>query len=293
MNSLRALQYEYNKRKSAMMELDYKKGLPVPTVRWTINEGDLIRRRKEVELAKLYKDAYLAWQGIYENQEYQKFGSSPVKGAYWQIYAPGPYVWKDHIVKKPCVKSIQADPEVTKWFDDILGPSSVGATMVFRRFPALSVPEYELDILVKALLGFPQPMGYKRGNHCAVLNDSWTINLRSTEERENIMMDAFLRGFDGQSEALKKAWEEKQVIGIDVSDELKDLLKVYTDAEEHLLSKEKSALEAVESVMKRYLEAKDERRKVSAKLNSLKQKMAAGQSPKDEDCDCDEDDEEE
>ncbi len=43
--------------------------------------------------------------------------------------------------------------------------------------------------------------------------------------------------------------------------------------------------------MKRYLEAKDERKKVSQKLNSLKQKLAAGQAPKQEDCDCDEDEE--
>lgn len=106
------------------------------------------------------------------------------------------------------------------------------------------------------------------------------------------MMDAFLKGFNGQLEQLKKAWEEKQVVGIDVSDELKDLLKVYTDAEEHLLSKEKSALESVENVMKRYLEAKDERKKVTQKLNALKQKMAAGQPPQQEDCDCDEDEDE-
>lgn len=82
------------------------------------------------------------------------------------------------------------------------------------------------------------------------------------------------------------------MIGVDVSDELKDLLKVYTDAEEHLLSKEKSALESVEAVMKRYLEAKDERKKVTQKLNALKQKLAAGQPPKQEDCDCDEDEDE-
>lgn len=100
------------------------------------------------------------------------------------------------------------------------------------------------------------------------------------------MMDAFLRGFGAQSKELKKAWEEKQVIRIDVSDELKDLLIVYTDAEENLLGKEKAALESVESVMKRYIDAKEERKKISQKLNSLKQKLAAGQAPKQEDCDC-------
>lgn len=277
MNSLRDLQFELNRRRSAMMEMDYKKGLQLPTIRWTINEGDILRRRKEVEMEKLYRDAYLAWKGVYENQDFQRFGTAPVRNAYWSIYAPGPYVWKDHIVyKKPRVKTTQiTPPEILEHFDPKL-LSTPAPTMIFRRFGNLLPPEELLDVLVKALLGFPKPMGYKQGNHCAILDDSWTVNLRSTQERENIMMEAFLKGFDGQSEALKKAWEEKQVIGVDVSDELKDLLKVYTDAEEHLLSKEKSALESVESVMKRYLEAKEERKKVSQKLNSLKQKLAAG-----------------
>lgn len=278
LGSLRDLQFELNKRRSAMMELDYKKGLELPTIRWVINESDIIRRRQEVELSKLYRDAYLAWKGIYENTEFQKFGTAPVRNAYWSMYAPGPYVWNlNKKSDKECVKSTHIP--------------KTGATMVFRRYPNLMTPEESLDILVKALLCFPQAMRYKQGNHQAVLDDSCTVNLRSTQERKNIMMDSFLRGFDGQSEELKKAWGEKQVIGLDVSDELKDLLKVYIDAEEHLLGKEKSALEGVEALMKRYLEAKDERKKVSQKLNNLKMKLAAGQAPRQEDCDCDEDEE--
>lgn len=294
LSSLRDAQYRFNKIKSAQLEIDYKEGLRVPTIRWTINEGDILRRKKEVELAKLYKDAYLAWQGVYENQEFQRFGTAPVRNAYWSMYAPGPFVWKELKKQmKPRVKTTQiTPPEILEHFDPKL-LSTPAPTMIFRRFGNLLPPEEMLDVLVKALLGFPKSMGYKQGNHCAILDDSWTVNLRSTQERENIMMDAFLRGFGGQSEELKKAWQEKQMIGVDVSDELKDLLKVYTDAEEHLLQKEKSALESVESVMRRYLEAKDERKKVTQKLNALKQKLAAGQPPKQEECDCDEDEDEE
>lgn len=79
------------------------------------------------------------------------------------------------------------------------------------------------------------------------------------------------------------------MIGVDVSDELKELLKVYTDAEEHLLNKEKCALESAESVMKRYLEVKEERKKVTEKLNVLKHKLSLGKEDKDEQ-DEDEDD---
>ena len=200
LSSLRAAQFELNKRRSAMMELDYKKGLELPTIRWTINEGDLIKRRQKQELEKLYRDAYLAWKGVYEDQEFQRFGTSPVRNAYWSIYAPGPYVWNPHKKKKKTgVKTTQIRaPEILEHFDPKL-LSTPMPTMIFRRFPSLSIPEYDLDILVKALLGFPQPMGYKRGNHCAILDDSWTVNLRSTiQDSENIMMDAFLRGFGGQ-----------------------------------------------------------------------------------------------
>lgn len=218
--NMRKDQLELNRRKSAMLEIDYKRGLELPTIRWVITEGDLIRHRQERELNRLYRDAYLAWDNFYSGDQ--------------------------------------------------------SATMVFRRFPALSVPEYELDILVKALLGFPQPMGYKQGNHCAILDDSWTVNLRSTE-KENIMMEEFLKGFAGKSEELKKAWEGKQVVGVDVSEELKDLYKVYTDAEEHLITKEKQALETVTAQMKRYIAAQEERQKVSQKLNALKHKLAQGQ----------------
>lgn len=298
LSSLRDAQYRFNKIKSAQLEIDYKEGLRVPTIRWTINEGDLLRKRAERELSRLYRDAYLQWENVYQNSEFQKFGTSPVRNAYWALYAPGPYTWDGKVVykkkkkKKTIVTKIRP-PEILEHFDPKL-LSTPMPTMIFRRFGNLLPPEELLDILVKALLGFPKPMGYKQGNHCAILDDSWTVNLRSTTvDTENIMMDSFLRGFGGQSEELKKAWQEKQMIGVDVSDELKDLFKVYTDAEEHLLSKEKSALESVESVMKRYLDAKEERKKVSQKLNALKQKLAAGQPPKQEECDCDEDEDEE
>lgn len=161
--------------------------------------------------------------------------------------------------------------------------------MVFKRFENLLTDEDRLDLLVRALLGFPRAMGYKQGNHCAILDDSWTINLRTTH-KENIMMDSFLSGFAGKSEELKKAWEGKQVSEVDISEELKDLLKVYTDAELHLKSKEDQALSSLESVMKRYMDAKEERKKVTLKLNTLKYKL--GKSEPCDECDeCDEDDE--
>ena len=286
LKALRDLQFELKKRKSAMMELDYKKGLELPTIKWTINEGDILRRRKEVELEKLYRNAYLAWEGVYENPEFQRFGTAPVGKAFFSMYAPGPFVWKSHkSKKKECVKTTQViPPEIMEHLDHKL-LSTPMPTMIFRRFENLLPSEDKLDILVKALLGFSEPMGYTRGSNNKILNDSWTVNLRSTrEESENIMMDAFLKGFGGQSEDSRKDDEEK-MIGIDISDELKDILKVYTDAEEHLLRNEKSALEIVTSNMKRYIQAQDERKNVSNKLTILKEKLAHGESVRDEESD--------
>lgn len=61
--------------------------------------------------------------------------------------------------------------------------------------------------------------------------------------------------------------------GIDVSDELKDLMKVYTDAEQHLIKKEKDALDQWTLYSRRYIDISDERKKVTEKLSTLKAKM--------------------
>ena len=279
--SLRELQYEYNRRQSAMLELDYKQGLKVPTHRWVITQGDLRKHKLERELQHAYSNAYSAWDNYFGDnnmgsENFERFGTAPVRDSYWKIEFPkGPYVWKDHIKSKPkCVKS----PQLTFLYTPL--PQKSGHTMVFRRYenliPELERAYYNLDILVKALLGFPETVGYKQGNARVILNDSWQINLIQKQE-ENIMMDAFLKGFAGQGEALKKAWEESQMVGIDVSDELKDLLKVYTDAEEHLKRKEAEQLAQLTTSMQRFLNCQKEREDVSRKLSNLKLKMSQGQ----------------
>lgn len=206
MNSLRDLQYEYNRRKSAMMEVDYKRKLELPTIRWTINEGDILCRRKEVELSKLYRDAYLGWEEYYEGAEFERFGTAPVRDTYWSLQAhdtPGmrngkPCIFRRYSPKKP-KKVVITSPEISQHFNSKL-LNTPTPKMIFRRFDNLLSPEEQLDILVQSLLGFHHQLLYNPGNHCAILDDSWTVNLRSTQEKENIMMDSFLRGFGGQSE---------------------------------------------------------------------------------------------
>ena len=255
----------------------------MPTISWTINEGDLIRCKREVELSKIYRDAYLIWENFYDDSELQRFGLSPIRHAYWRFEGSkrtkGLYTWEGKVVytkKKPLIDPKMLTNPIPKYIHDMFGkktPKHNGATMVFRRFPALSVPEYEFDILVKSLLEFPHPMGYKKGNNNKILNDSWMVNLRSTE-KENIMMDSFLRGFSGQSEDLKNAWNDKQSIEIDVGSELKELLSIYQDAEKHLIIKEQQALDNFNIYMKLYLDSQQERKKITAKLESLTKKIS-------------------
>jgi len=303
--SLRDMQYQFNKINSARMFIDYKEGNKVPIVGWVVNESQI---KDWKNMKKQYADSMKAWDGYYgyermygdskkkmgrellrdiflfgqagsnpvQDDGFTRFGSAPVTDCYWKITQPSTnkYLWDGMIVPRR-------------------KPSNNSPTLVFRRYPSL-MPDiergyYDLDILVKALLGFPEIVGYKSANTCKILNDSWVVNLRTTE-KENTMMDAFLRGFGGKEEEMRKLWEEKKMgMAVDVSEELKDLLKVYTDAEEHLKRREAEALSSVTDYMKRYIKIQDERKEISNKLSTLMSKIAP---PKCDACDEDEQDDE-
>ncbi len=153
-------------------------------------------RREEVEMSILYRDAFLGWKDYYKSES-QRFGTSPVRGSYWDyLKQPSQYVIKTHINrKKICVKTPQLNKDIAKYYDKKLGITSTGPTMVFRRYenliPELERDYYSLDILVKALLGFEVSIGYKFSQGHKVANDAWVVNMRVTE-KENILMDAFL-----------------------------------------------------------------------------------------------------
>lgn len=162
-------------------------------------------------------------------------------------------------------------------------------TMVFKRYPNLSVPECDLDILTQSFLGFVNTIPYKYCDANVTLNDAWVVNRKHTkEESGNIMMDALLRSLD-ENEDLKKAWMKKDPEPVDVGEELKDLLKVYADADEHFKSKEGQALDSMSLAMRRYLDIKEEREKITKKLNNLRTKMISNYST----LNIDKDDEEE
>ena len=100
------------------------------------------------------------------------------------------------------------------------------------------------------------------------------------------MMDCLIKALKALSEERKIYEEKNKMSGIDVGDELKDLLKVYTDADEHLRRKETDALNSLSSYMKRYLDSVEERKKVSEKLFNLKAKITLHEK-----CGCEDDEE--
>lgn len=214
-------------------------------IKWKIHESEIEDRRNGMELLKIMRDVYL---GYIDGRELERFGTSPVRNAYWAFGTPGVYTVRQ---------------EVRDLFDSAL-TTSPSARLVFRRLENL-MPDRK-DILLEAFLGFQDIVGCKYADKAAILNDDWVLNLTTT--KENFMMEALLRR--------AKEMENACGSGIDVGEELKDLLKIYTDAEEHLKQKEASALEVLTSYMKRYVEAKEERMKVSMKLYNLKLKLTSG-----------------
>lgn len=245
-------------------------------------------------LKDLYRNAYLGWDNWFSDNggDYPRFASAPVRNAYWKMddtYKP--YIWREKIIPKTNNRlNLYSHPmptDIRDMFSKKTIPINNGNTMVFRRYERLptDIGPYEMDILLASFLGIPQYFGVKRNTNHAILNDSWKVNL--IQRRENVMMDAFLRGFGTEFENLKNQWcktqsqPEKQM-GIDVSEELKDLFKVYTDANAHLESKERTSLNLLVNAMESFLAVHKEKNTVAQKLNTLKYKLK-------ENCGCEDD----
>ncbi len=170
-----------------------------------------------------------------------------------------------------------ADWKKKQEYNPLMGDNNDG-TMVFRCYPNLTVDDIDVD--VKALLGLLSSEKHDRllesGNK--ILNDSWTMNLKKVENDMSFLNE--------MPESLKRIWKENVGLAVNVTDELKELLKVYTDAEDHLKRKEADKLNSLTIYMQSYLNAQEKRKEYTEKLKNLQSKLA----PK-ENCDDCEDDE--
>lgn len=160
--------------------------LPDGKMGWIYKTGEEVMQEQ-------FTDAAMAWGTMFESlaqTDFQPFGSAPVRNAYWKVNKPKK--------RRVITKKVLPPPIMQSYDANLLSKPAPQMTAMFMRYPSL-MPDaekdyYGLDVLVKALLGFPQPMGYKPGNNKAILDDSWTVNLRSSVE-EDIMVVAFLQGF--------------------------------------------------------------------------------------------------
>ncbi len=205
-----------------------------------------MRMQRQKELEDAYNDAYLRWNDYYS-------GISGDSMALQQGLGTSPV--RDYCWKMPASHYVES-PEIKMHFDNKL-LEKPAPTMVFRRYDHLGSYDELVDLLSRSFLGLLEPAGYKFAQGNAICNEAWTVNLR--QQTENRMM------------------------GIDIGEELKDLLKVYTDADAHLGRKEKQALDNLVNYMKCFIEVHEERKKVFYKLANLKQKIDMGS--KCEDCD--------
>lgn len=160
--------------------------LPDGEMGWIYKTGEEI-------LQDQFTDAAMAWGAMFESlaqTDYQPFGTSPVRNAFWKSDKPK---------KRKVITTKIMPPEIHQHYDaNLLSKPAPQMKMIFRRFdnlmPDLERDYYNLDILVKALLGFPETLGYKQANNRAIVDDSWTVNLRKSVD-EDIMVAAFLNGF--------------------------------------------------------------------------------------------------
>ena len=291
---------------------------------WTFRESDVdiyreLNKYKEatkhwrlhfdygvVEGSSTLSDIYIQKNYGRDDSEYQRLGTAPVRNAYWatvigkEAYGQVPlqaefgseqpvrlmtsFIPEEVTISCPKLLSHPIPETIKKLFGK--EPERNPSTVVFRRFPRLELSDHigiPEDILVKALLGLLDDIGYKFAQGAAILDDSWQVNLRENK-KVDLMLDMFLRGFDGKSEELKKLWENKMMV--DVNEELKDLLKVYKDAAEHLQKHEGYRLTSLVSAMKDFIKVHEESKEMQRKLATLVQKLDPNKQNE-----CDEDDE--
>lgn len=315
MKSLREAQFKFNKIRSDMMNRK--------TYHWTVNQEEVDQyaelKRAYAESARLWgakfeslarpsstlSEMYINRYGYLNDSEFQRFGTAPVRDSYWvtcigkeaygkvlcaEYGSDQPVRMMSSKAPSPCDPKLLSHP-VPKYIHKMFGkkslPQNNSKTVTFRRFPSLLPADYFTgNTLTKALLGLLDRVGYRFNQGAAILNDSWQVNLREAK-KENLMLDMFLRGFDGKAEELKKLWESKMMV--DVNEELKDLLKVYKDAAEHLVKQEGYKLEQLVGSMKDFIKVHEERKVMERKLSTLVQKLEPKKSC--EECEDEEDEE--
>lgn len=174
------------------------------------------------------------------------FGTSPVKDAYW-------------------VESTPEGAVITPMKDDEY-------QLVYASMP----DGYDdLSLYAKAYLGMLQSRGYRFNQAQAILNDSWVVNLRTPD----------MNNAQKLSEELKKRWEGKEghpMYSVDLTSEMKDLLKTYENASAFRGRQAKDALDHMYRATKNWIECHETKIVEDTKLEEFRKKMKAMEISPDE-----------
>lgn len=149
-----------------------------------------------------------------------------------------------------------------------------GNTVKFMRYPMLddSVGVASRNILHQSYLDRFKNIKYKFERKNVLLDDDLQINIINTESDKNMREWANKKLI----EALSMTTKEKEMFNeepIELTEELKDLVRIYSEAEEKLKNRETGNLETLNYQMKHYLKAKEEREVITIKLRNLLNKL--------------------
>lgn len=196
-------------------------------------------------------------------------------------------------------------PEIMQYYNKRL-LNNAGPAMIFKRYADLPTPEMSIyDHLVTACINNLKPINhddyiakmiYKESTPMAVkfnprvhdgrldgiLNDSWTVNLRPNKPKER---ETKMEAFENLQKYLRECGKpEDRPNGQNITAELEDLKKIYTDGLVATKRSQDYAHQSLVSCMRQYLKAFDDNNALASKLSGLECKMA---KPKeDEECDC-------
>lgn len=217
------------------------------------------------------------------------FGTSPVKhcwDAYWALNGAiddfcdrrDHHLQAEYGSAEPVRFLISEEPEDS-------------AKMVFKRYPNLlsdteSVDEimvgYLLQLCSSPKFVYKPPMGeHQRHSNNVILNDSWVVNLISSQENcgwvtkqeDTYPMESFLTGL---SQEIKDAWKqsEHERPTVNLNAEMNELLQVYENTLKTLNDRHASRESALVYEMEKFCAVHKERKEMLKKYGSLKAKLS-------------------
>lgn len=264
--------YDFNRIRPLARELERIRTQLRPVTEAVVAEKVIRFRRKRLETRHLLRDLVTKDVIVSKGMVITKHISPPITQRFRHtlLSTPAPSIMS-------LLDNKHAHAPTPRMLSAMFGSSHPvrqhSSTMTFRRYPNLGTPETRENVLVNSLLKKRRTLACKFAKAKAICDDSWVVDLTQPEKR-NTLMDSYFR-------TLRQPQQETKAV--DVSQELMDLMKIYSDAHEQLSTRERYAHSSLVDAMRTYLEVYDERRAIADKLSTLKSKIIDPNRQPDED----------